>query len=96
MLKVNASCTSIVSTSDGNTMCHIPLLLLLFFINLFLFIFIFWLRWVFVAVRWLSLVAVSRGPLLAAVCRPLTAVASPAVEHGLQQLWLTGSRVQAQ
>ena len=42
-----------------------------------------------------------RGPLLAAVCRPLTTAASPVMARGLQargpqQLWLTGSRAQAQ
>ena len=42
----------------------LPLLLLtLLFINLFLFIY-FWLRWVFVNVRGLSLVAASRGATL--------------------------------
>ena len=49
-----------------------------------------------------------RGPLFVAVCWPLIAAASPVVEHGLQacsfsscgtwaqQLWLSGSRAQAQ
>ena len=43
---------------------------------------------------------VERGPLLAALCRILTAAASPVVEHGLQargpqQSWRAGSAVVA-
>ena len=56
------------------------------------FFFNFWLRWVFVAVRGLSLV-VAHGLLIV--------VASLFAEHGLQgpglqELWLVGSRAQAQ
>ena len=43
-------------------MCGIsPFLSFFFFINLFIYIFYFWLRWVFVAARRLSLVAASRS-----------------------------------
>ena len=71
-----------------------------FLINLFYFIY-FWLHWVFVAVHGLSLVAASGGLLFVAVRRPLIVVASLVTEHGIQacslrQLWLTGSRAQAQ
>ena len=48
----------------------------------FLFVY-FWLYWVFIAACELSLVVASRGYSLIAVCRLLTAVASPVVEHGL-------------
>ena len=43
----------------------------------------FWLRWVFIAARGLSLVAGERGLLFVAVHGLLIAVASPVVEHGL-------------
>ena len=46
--------------------------------------FFFWLCWVFIAMRGPSLVVASGGPLFVAVHRPLTAVASPVAEHGLQ------------
>ena len=58
-------------------------------INLFIYLFLaylsiyFWLCWVFVAARGLSLVAVSRGLLFVAVSGLLTAVASLVAEHGL-------------
>ena len=52
-----------------------------FFFFFFKFIF-FWLRWVFVAARGLSLVAVSGG-YFSLRCGLLIAVASLAVEHGL-------------
>ena len=45
--------------------------------------FFFWLPWVFVAVRGLSLGAVSEGLLFIVVHRFLIAVASLVVEHGL-------------
>ena len=45
--------------------------------------FFFWLHWVFVAARGLSLVVVSRGLLFIAVCGLLIAVASLVAEHGL-------------
>ena len=47
------------------------------------FFFFFWLCWVFVAARGLSLVAASRGLLFVAVRRLLIAVASLVAEHGL-------------
>ena len=50
-----------------------------FLINLFIY---FWLRWVFVAVHGLSLVAASGG-YSSVVCRLLIAVASLVAEHGL-------------
>ena len=54
-----------------------------FFLKFIYFLFIyFWLRWVFVAVLGLSLVAAS-GLSLVAVCGLLTAVASLVAEHGL-------------
>ena len=43
----------------------------------------FWLHWVFVAARRLSLAAVSRGLLFIAVRRLLIVVASLVAEHGL-------------
>ena len=43
----------------------------------------FWLHWVFIAVRGLSLVVVSGGLLFVAVHRLLIAVASLVAEHGL-------------
>ena len=43
----------------------------------------FWLCWVFIAVLWLSLVAVSGAYSLAAVCQLLIAVASLVEEPGL-------------
>ena len=57
-----------------------PTGILCFFKNylfcLFIYLFYFWLRWVFVAARRLSLVAVSGGLLFIAVCRLLIAVVS--------------------
>ena len=43
----------------------------------------FWLRWVFIAARGLSLVAPSRGYFAVVVCGLLTAVASLVAKHGL-------------
>ena len=54
-----------------------------FFKNLFILSIYFWLRWVFVVVCGLSLVAVSRGHLFVAVCGLLIAVASLVAEPGL-------------
>ena len=55
-----------------------------FFINLFIYLFIyFWLRWVFVAARGLSLVVVSGRPLFVAVHGLLIPVASLVAEEGL-------------
>ena len=55
-----------------------------FFKKLIYFIFIhFWLHWVFVAVRGLSLVGGERELLFVAVCGLLNAVASLVAEHGL-------------
>ena len=51
--------------------------------NKFILFIYFWLHWVFVAVRGLSLVAASRGLLFVAVRRLLIAVASLVVEHRL-------------
>ena len=53
------------------------------FILLFIDLFYFWLLWVFVAVRGLSLVAASGGHALAAVHSLLTLVGSLLVDHGL-------------
>ena len=47
----------------------------------------FWLCCIFLAVHWLSLVAVGRGYSLAVMHRLLIAVASPAVEHGPSGSW---------
>ena len=71
------------------------------FILIFFFLIYFWLSWVFVAARGLSLVAASGGLFFVAVHGVLTAVASLVVEHGLQasgiqQLWFVASRAQAQ
>ena len=54
----------------------------------------FWLLWVFVAVRGLSLVAMSRGYSL--VRRLLITLASLVVELGLEGLWASDSRALAQ
>ena len=62
---------------------------------LFIYLFIyFWLCWVFVSVRGLSLVAASGGPLFIAVHGPLTVAASLVAEHRLQTRRLSscGSR----
>ena len=57
-------------------------LFLFYFLNLFILFIYFWLRWVFVAVRGLSLVAASWGYSVV-VSRLLVAVASLVAEHGL-------------
>ena len=54
----------------------------------------FWLLWVFVAVRGLSLIAMSRGYSL--VRRLLITLASLVVELGLEGLWASDSRALAQ
>ena len=54
-----------------------------FLINLFITLFYFWLHWVFVAARGLSLVVAIGGLLFVVVCGPLIAVASLVAEHGL-------------
>ena len=54
-----------------------------FFFNLFILFIYFWLCWVSVAARRLSLVAASGGLLFIVVCGPLIAVASLLAEHGL-------------
>ena len=54
----------------------------------------FWLLWVFIAVRGLSLIAMSRGYSL--VRRLLITLASLVVELGLEGLWASDSRVLAQ
>ena len=80
----------------------------LFFFCSFIYLFIYWLCWVFVAMRWLSLIAASGGyPLLwcAGFSFPwlllLWSTGSRRVgfsscSTGAQQLWLAGSRAQAQ
>ena len=65
---------------------HIPeikISYILFFFLYLLIYFYFWLRWVFVAACGLLSSCSKRELLLAAVRRLLTAVASPAAEHGL-------------
>ena len=57
-----------------------PPILFFFLINLFIYL---WLPWVFVAVRGLSLVAVSGGYSVVAVCGLLIDVASLVAEHRL-------------
>ena len=54
----------------------------------------FWLRWVFIAARGLSLVAASGG--FSCGARALGVRASVVAARGLQELWLPGSRAQAQ
>ena len=51
-----------------------------YYINLFIY---FWLRWVFIAMRGLSLVVARGGLLLIVVCELLIAVASLVAEHRL-------------
>ena len=54
------------------------------FVCLFIYLFIYlWLRWVFIAARGLSLVAVERGLLFVAVRGLLIEVASLVAEHRL-------------
>ena len=53
-----------------------------FFKYIYLFIY-FWLRWVFIAAHWLSLVAASGGLLFVAVRGLLIVVASLVAEHRL-------------
>ena len=60
--------------------CSFVFICRLFFFNVFIY---FWLRWVFVATRGLSLVAVSGGLLFFEVRGLLVVVASLVVEHGL-------------
>ena len=55
--------------------------------------FYFCLRWVFVAACGLSLVAASGADSQVAVCRLLTAVASPVEEHGFQGLGASGAAI---
>ena len=63
------------------------------FLFIYLFIY-FWLCWVFVSVRGLSLVVARGGPLFIAVRGPLTIAASLVAEHRLQTRRLSdcGSR----
>ena len=58
-------------------------------LSFYLFIYLFWLRWVFIATRRLSLTVASRGYLLQ--CAGFSSCGS-----WVQQLWLAGSRAQAQ
>ena len=81
---------------------------LFFFLNLFILFTYFWLCWVFVAARGLSLVAVSGGysslQCAGFSLRWLLSLRSTGSRHAgfsscgmwAQQLWLTGSRAQAQ
>ena len=71
-----------------------------FFFFIYFILIFFWLCWVFVAVRGLSLVVASGGH-SSLRCPGFTAVASLVVEHGLQacrlqELWPAGSRAQVQ
>ena len=80
-------------------------LVFIYFLNLFIY---FWLCWVFIAVRGLSLVAVSRGYsslwcagfslrwLLLLQSTGSRRMGFSSCSTWAQQLWLTGSRVQAQ
>ena len=54
--------------------------------TVFLFSHYFWLHWVFVATRGVSLIVASGGRSLDAACRLLTAVAPFVDEHGLQDV----------
>ena len=54
-----------------------------YFLKIFIYLFIFWLCWVFVAARRLSLVAASGGLCFFVVCGLLIAGASLVAEHGL-------------
>ena len=57
--------------------------LLLFYLFIYLLFIYFWLCWVFVSVRGLSLIVASGGPLFIAVRGPLTIAASLVAEHRL-------------
>ena len=72
-----------VRSSRTRARTHVPCIgrQILFFFLFYIFIY-FWLRWVFVAVRGLSLVAASGGYSVA-VRGLLIAVASLVAEHGL-------------
>ena len=61
----------------------IYLFIYLFLFYLFIYLFNFWLCWVFVAARGLSLVGGEQGRLFVAVSWLLIVVASLVVEHGL-------------
>ena len=89
MLKINlticskSGITLSIQNIHSKNLCN-RMVVLFYFIYLFILMNYFWLRWVFVA-----------------MCRLLIVVASLVVEHGLQacqlpQLWLAGSRAQAQ
>ena len=71
-----------------------------FLINLFVLFIYFWLRWVFVATCRLSQVAASRGYsslwCTGFLLQWLLVAEHGLQAHGLQQLWLAGSRAQAQ
>ena len=82
---------------------------LFFFFNIFIYVFIyFWLRWVFIAACRLSLVAASRGYsllwctgfslqwLLLLQSTGSSCVGFNSCDTRSQQLWLAGSRAQAQ
>ena len=76
------------------------LCLFFFYINLFILFIYFWLHWVFVAGCGLSLVAESGG-YCSLRCAGfslwwLLFLQSTGSRHGFQQLWLVGSRAQAQ
>ena len=67
----------------GGNLSEVIILFLFIYKFIYFIYFYFWLRWVFVAVRGLSLVAARGGLLFVAVRRLLTAVASLVVEHRL-------------
>ena len=76
-----------LSDSKGHLFCyHAKCLLVVssfFFLICLFYLFYFWLRWVFVAARRLSLVAASGGYSSLAVHGLLIVVASLVAEHGL-------------
>ena len=63
--------------------CSGPAGLSLIIIFLFYYLFSYWLSWVFLAAQGSSLVLVTGGSSLVAVCRLLLAVASLVMEHRL-------------
>ena len=85
--------------SGSNTLAYFFFFsLLLLFLNLFIY---FWLCWVFVAASGLSLVGARRGyPLLNGVrashCGGFSCCGPRALGERAQELWLVGSRPQAQ
>ena len=66
-----------------------------YFLKIQFFFFFFWLCWVFVAVKGLSLVVVSRGYSLVAMLGFLIVVASLVVERGLWSVGFSNCGTQA-